>query len=700
MSAGDETLRAPISLDSAVETELIRLIFDSPSVPLINGFVIVVTAAAIRGAFPFWMLASWLVASLAVVLIRVMLWSRFNKRRVDDECVAQWGRRFTVATAVAGSLWGLTAIAALVVPDISKSVFAAFVVGGLSAGAAMRNSPHLPALYVFVGPAALPMIVVQFVRGESISIGMGAMLLAFTVVVVQVGRENHKRLADYIRIKIEQEVLNAELKKVTLDLTEQIAEKEKMALALEESSERFRAIGQNALDAIVISDCRGTVVYWNPAAERMLGYSAEEMMGRSVLQLLNPQDRKLGVTLYARFAETGTSEAVGRTLRMHALRKAGGELPVDVSISAMNLTGSLHVLGIVRDVSEQENTLAAIRRRESDIRTIAKLSDLLQSCRTMAEAYPIIADKGAALFPAAKGSLAMENAERRDFMQVTAWGATPSCSLRRFQEEDCPALRGDCEHESSGTAQLARCEHRSGPRGKPGVCLSLKVQGNMRAMVSLTITEGDVIEEATRQVLHSFADVLKLSLANLQLRESLAEQAFHDPLTGLFNRRYLMEILPREVRRAQRRGAPLTVAMLDIDHFKRFNDVYGHDAGDQVLGELAEQFTRALRAEDVACRYGGEEFLFLLPDCQLSMAYQRMAEISMKTQSMNTTYLGDPLPGITLSIGLAALNGTLSTSESLITAADKAMYAAKRMGRNRIECFAASPAEFNAPANP
>jgi diguanylate cyclase (GGDEF)-like protein/PAS domain S-box-containing protein len=964
MDAGEKNPQTPAAVDLAVDRELVCLLFGSPSVPLTNGFVILVTAALLWRIFPLWISLTWLSASLGIVFARLMLWSRFNHRGSGAGPLDSWARRFTLATSLTGCLWGLLASTAFVSSQPIDYVFVAFVVAGMSAGAAIRLSPHPPAFYAFIGTAAPPVVVALFLHGREVSSVMGALLLVFIVVMMLEGRENHRRLSDSIRIKMEQVALNADLQKLTFNLTEQAAEREKIALALEESSEKFRAIGESALNAIIISDSGGKVVYWNPAAERTFGFTAEEIRGREVHSILAPpRDRAKAADRYAHFAATGEGEAVGNTLRLMAVRRNGEEFPAELSVSAMNLAGTRHALGIVRDVSDQQRsmraleerqvqleeaqrlahignwsfdaetgvstwsgelfkifgrdpvllppttaeferlltaesfartemafekcrdsgapfeidleletadegarwismrgeardeanharhlrgtcqdisarkaaealaveqesmfrslveqnlsgiffisedgkitylnpagaemlgypdeglilgrpvlerisyadkgraaaviaglldgrvrtaklaltvlrldetpvdviaqgaiatfkgrraivavlmditerlraedeivklnfqmaeTLAMLQRRESDLTNIAKLSDMLQSCRSITEAYPVIAETGASLFPLASGSLAMVNGETRDLTRVSAWGPGYSRSLAEFQEGDCQALRANQEYESAGTEPTALCRHLNAAPGEPCLCIPLKVQAKTRGLVSLVLAEGDVFDDATRQVLHSFADVVKLSLANLQLRESLVQQAFRDPLTGLFNRRYLMETLPREIRRAQRRGVALTIAMLDIDHFKRFNDVYGHDAGDLVLAELALQFSGSLRGDDVACRYGGEEFLFLLPDCNLVAAYQRMADISLQTQSRKNIFCGKALPGTTLSIGLATLSDSLSTTETLITAADKAMYAAKRMGRDRIECFETSPSLFMA----
>jgi diguanylate cyclase (GGDEF)-like protein/PAS domain S-box-containing protein len=693
MCAGENKPQTPNSVEQAVHTELVCLLFGSPAVPSINGVAAVVTTGVMWGIFPDWISLSWLILLLSIVFARLQLWAQFKRRGAGAASIKAWARRFTLSAAATGCVWGLVAATAFVASDPVRSVFAAFVVGGLCAGAAIRLSPHPPAFYAFVATSAPPMVIALLRTDTSVSLAMSGLLLVFILVMILVGRENHQRLADYIRLKSEQEVMNKDLQKVTCDLTEQIAEKEKIALALEETSKRFRAIGDNALDAIIISDSRGRVAYWNAAAERTFGFTADETVGRSIHSLLAcPKDREKAEGLYMRFALTGQGQVLGKTIRLRALRKDGAEFPADLSVSAMSLGGSWHALGIVRDVSDQENALAALRRRESDLTTIAKISDALQSCRTIAEAYPIIANGAAALFPMTSGSLAIVDLDTQDIKQVSDWGANQHSSLLTFQHDHCQALRNGSQYESTGSSPV-RCQHLSLAPGSPYLCLPLKMQGKTLGLVSLVLAAGSAFDEATRQVLHSFAEVVNLSLANIQLRESLAEQAFRDPLTSLFNRRYLMEILPREIRRAQRRGAPLTIAMLDIDHFKRFNDQYGHDAGDFVLTEVALQLAADLRAEDVVCRYGGEEFLALMPECTLTMAHHRMTDITRKIRSRISVFHGGALPATTLSIGLAVLSDALLDSDALITAADKAMYAAKHMGRDRIECFQPSPAD-------
>jgi diguanylate cyclase (GGDEF)-like protein len=177
-----------------------------------------------------------------------------------------------------------------------------------------------------------------------------------------------------------------------------------------------------------------------------------------------------------------------------------------------------------------------------------------------------------------------------------------------------------------------------------------------------------------------------LALANLRLREALRNQSIVDPLTGLFNRRYLERILDRECRRASRSGRPISVLMLDVDHFKRFNDTWGHDGGDMVLRELASLMRHLFRGEDVACRYGGEEFVVLLTDTALEAAQARAEEFREAVHHLSVEYRRQTMGAITISIGIAAFPDQGLTPDTLIEAADRALYQAKAAGRDRTIC--------------
>jgi diguanylate cyclase (GGDEF)-like protein len=178
--------------------------------------------------------------------------------------------------------------------------------------------------------------------------------------------------------------------------------------------------------------------------------------------------------------------------------------------------------------------------------------------------------------------------------------------------------------------------------------------------------------------------VIRIGLADLRLRERLRIQAIRDPLTGLFNRQYLDETLPRECQLAERRQSPLSVAMLDIDHFKQVNDRYGHEAGDEVLRAVGGLLRTAVRSSDIACRYGGEEFVLVLLDADLRAAESRLEQIRCDVKRMQCIHRGRTLPSIALSAGVSEFPMHGRTPGEILRAADEAMYAAKHAGRDRI----------------
>jgi diguanylate cyclase (GGDEF)-like protein len=192
------------------------------------------------------------------------------------------------------------------------------------------------------------------------------------------------------------------------------------------------------------------------------------------------------------------------------------------------------------------------------------------------------------------------------------------------------------------------------------------------------------LSEAQERVIKTLAEHLALAVASLNLRAKLRLQSIRDPLTDLFNRRYMEESLDRELRRSARKKLPLSVMMIDIDHFKSFNDSFGHEAGDELLKELARLFRAQLRAEDIACRYGGEEFAMILPEASLEIACERAEQLRLTASSSDFQYRGSKLGSVTISVGVTCYPGHGTTQEALLRSADQALYRAKEQGRNRV----------------
>jgi diguanylate cyclase (GGDEF)-like protein len=192
-----------------------------------------------------------------------------------------------------------------------------------------------------------------------------------------------------------------------------------------------------------------------------------------------------------------------------------------------------------------------------------------------------------------------------------------------------------------------------------------------------------IVQSTRGRLALALAEQIALALANLRLREALRNQSIIDPLTGLFNRRYLEQVLERECRRALRSNRSLAVLMLDVDHFKRFNDLWGHEGGDAVLRDLAALLRHLFRGEDVACRYGGEEFVLLLADATLESALARAEEMRLAVHGLAVQHRGQTVGAIAVSVGVAVLPEHGIGPTDLIAAADRALYRAKETGRDR-----------------
>lgn len=199
--------------------------------------------------------------------------------------------------------------------------------------------------------------------------------------------------------------------------------------------------------------------------------------------------------------------------------------------------------------------------------------------------------------------------------------------------------------------------------------------------------------DSQKQTLENANAMLHAQIGKINdLQEKLHDQANRDSLTGLFNRRYLEGTLERELARCKREAVPLSMLMIDIDHFKSVNDSHGHQAGDEVLRVFSLLLLENARAEDIVCRYGGEEFLLVLPKMPLDIARDRAAQLLKLFQEQVVSF-GDLRLQTTISMGIAATPEHADTADELIRCADDALYQAKRTGRNRVMVFDATPAD-------
>ncbi|WP_394686461.1 diguanylate cyclase [uncultured Xanthomonas sp.] len=335
-----------------------------------------------------------------------------------------------------------------------------------------------------------------------------------------------------------------------------------------------------------------------------------------------------------------------------------------------------------------EASINELERTSADLNALSRYTGLLQSCAEPAEALTVTARLLAALMPDAGGSVYLLRASRDRAEEIVSWGQPPVGSEPAVAPQDCWALRRDKSHFVHAQGHDSVCAHlREDPyaAGASTACIPLSAQGTQLGFVFLAGRGPGALPRIA--IAEAAAEQLSLALSNLRLRESLRLQSIRDPLTGLFNRRYLEESLNHELARCGRRQMPLSLLMLDVDHFKQFNDLHGHGGGDALLAAVGQMLSTRLRGEDIACRYGGEEFTVILPETGPEQAQAIAEQIRSAAQQLSATVDGKALPAVTMSIGVAsyARDGVVATT--LLRKADAALYRAKRCGRNQVQAY-------------
>ncbi len=334
------------------------------------------------------------------------------------------------------------------------------------------------------------------------------------------------------------------------------------------------------------------------------------------------------------------------------------------------------------------NSIDELEIRTDDLHELGSYASMLQSCVRGEEAMALASDLLQRLLPDTAGSIYRIRASRDYAEEMIHWGVPAAVSPQMLAHEDCWALRRGRPHAwhrgaGSGCAHVhGTGSDSSGSGDLHTLCIPMVAQGVQLGFLYLSSPRGDFM--ARVELIETAVEQLAMALSNLSLQETLRVQSIRDPMTGLFNRRYLEESLGREVARCERRGLPLALLMLDLDHFKRFNDQHGHAGGDTLLTGFGSLLQRMSRPEDIACRYGGEEFTLILPETTAAAAAVRAEEIRAAVEAMRVQYLGRDLPDVTVSVGVAAMPEHGSNPELLLRCADEALYRAKREGRNRV----------------
>ncbi len=477
---------------------------------------------------------------------------------------------------------------------------------------------------------------------------------------------------------------------------ERAASIEASASALAASELRHRRIVETAGEGVWQVDEQGHTTLANEAMAQMLGTTVAALHGRSMFDFMDNEGRKLADDLFLNRRGSGSERGEFRFLRAD-----GRELWAEVSTSPITDADGRHAgaLAMVTDATERRRRDDELRASNAQLRTmvgdlerhtqdmaqIAELNELLQSARTEAEAFDVIRAVGTRLFAGGSGGISIAGGGD-EMIRVGSWGA-PAWVPPRYERESCWAIRRGGPHLQT-PGQGVHCVHNPGGDAGMLLCTPLYVEGKLLGVLhaadGAAAANGPLGDALLRRV-EIFGEVIKLGLSNLRLRESLREQALHDALTGLPNRRLFDEALPRELARCTRSGQALTVAVIDVDRFKHFNDHYGHDMGDRVLRSMAAALLRGIRSGDLACRYGGDEFVCLLVGTTAAEAQARFVQLMAQARVGEDLGAGAMPERVTFTIGLASAPESGTEAVALLRAADAALYAAKARGGHCVE---------------
>ncbi len=474
-----------------------------------------------------------------------------------------------------------------------------------------------------------------------------------------------------------------------------VSEHRRLQGALQTSEEKYRNVVERSNDGIlVVQD--NLIRYANPQMAAMLGCSTEELEGTPLINYFLPEDRD---EIKQRHVRRIRGEAVPNRYQHTMLNRSGHKIDVEINAGLMQYEGHPAVLALIRDISETiliQNELQAankelkvtveeLEQRNREVTLLNEMGDRLQKCASVEEAYSVIAEFSLQLFPAQSGALYMLDPFRNILLAVATWG-DPAMVGFSFPPSDCWALGFGHKHIVKDAQAGPHCIHL--PETASGVmlpyaCIPLIVQDDTLGVYHLRGLPARK-QGGWEQLAVTVAEHIAISLANLNLRETLRIQSTRDPLTGLYNRRYLEEALVREIRRAVRYQHQVVLIMLDIDGFKNYNDTIGHEAGDAVLRMLGEFLLGNIRGGDIVCRYGGDEITVILPEVSLEDGRRRAEQLREGVKNLDVTVNGHLLDDITISLGVASFPEHGLTAETLLRAADSALYHAKENGRDYV----------------
>jgi diguanylate cyclase (GGDEF)-like protein/PAS domain S-box-containing protein len=468
----------------------------------------------------------------------------------------------------------------------------------------------------------------------------------------------------------------------------------------EQAMELFNAFTQSSpIGIYIVQD--GKFQYINPQFERIIGYNMDELLKTKSSEYIYPEDRELVRINAVNALKSGHCDPY----EYRIVTKLGQIRWILETVVSYRTQGKRAALGNFMDITESKlmqeetrqtnETLTKMVKKLEEQRQqsviLTEMRDMLQACSKMQETAPIIMGYMKKLFPKSQGALFLLSNSRSDLESIATWGGFPENTEDTiFTPDACWGLRRGRTYVVDNIETGPICPHLKHTLTSPYLCLPLMAKGDILGLLHL-MNDFNIKDSAQgmgladlREMADTLSEYLSLSLANVKLSESLSMQSIQDPQSGLYNRRFMEESLQREILRAMRKQTQIGIIMADLDHFKKFNDVCGHAAGDKIISQLGKLLKEKFRGSDIACRYGGEEFLVILPESSLEDTIKRAESLREDVKKMELVFQGKILGSITISLGVAAYPVSGTKIEELLRVADTALYKAKQEGRDRV----------------
>ncbi len=347
----------------------------------------------------------------------------------------------------------------------------------------------------------------------------------------------------------------------------------------------------------------------------------------------------------------------------------------------------------LHDRTEKERHLLKDQLRLArEVQLLGELNEWLQSSRSLEELFDMVSRFMTHILPTAEGSVYVYSNSRDVLDGSASWNGGDHKA--HIHPDGCWGLRRGRTYEYGSSEIDFVCEHAEPHDGRPYFCFPILAHGETVGLMHLRVQTDNCAEFAeSKKLAQMCAEQISMAIANVRMRDQLHDQSVRDPLTGLFNRRHLTDYLRKKVARSQNTGAELSLIAIDVDHFKKFNDTHGHDAGDMVLRAVGSVLEQACDGEEVACRMGGEEFMIILPETTQDNVMTRAEHVRQAVEAISVRYGEKTLPRITISAGVSFFPTHGSMPQDLMRSADDALYDAKAKGRNQIQVAQNAPSQ-------